>query len=159
MTIMMLDKTNWDIIEKESPNSFKKFMDYIDDFKASCNWNELFNQGKFSLSTEEIDEGFQKQKFIYAYCPKFHEIPFAMQKGIIENFFLLENINYYPLRIEGKQTWSFHTVDFIEGKILTKTVSQDSPHPFEYNFAEEAEVAAISVAFKMLNDGYIKNLN
>lgn len=146
MIVMLLNKDNWDIIGKESPNSFKKFMDYIDDFKASCSWDELFNS-HYSLGGD------------LKASPKFHEIPFAMQKGIVENFFLLEDITYYPLKIEGKETWSFHTVDMTEGRILTKTIDQTNPNAFEYISSEEAEVAAIGVAFQILNDGYVKNLN
>lgn len=147
MIVMMLDKANWDIIGKESPNSFKKFMDYVDDFKKSCNWDELFNNPR---SKEH------KTLFI-----NFHEIPFAMQKGIIQNFLLEEHISFYPLVIEDTDPvkWSFHTVDLTKGKIMTKTINPGSSIPFEYNFSEEAEVAAIGVAFQMLNDEFLKNLN
>ncbi len=70
MKYITLDKENFfNEIEKVYPSACKLFCDWIDDFKKSVNWNELFNQDN-SVGGNPVD----KPK-----APKFHEIPFLMR--------------------------------------------------------------------------------
>lgn len=120
MIITMLTKeVFWDIIEKECPTSFKKFSQYIDDFKKSCDWGNLFNQGYGKFEWVDDNTVSKGGRTVYAKIPKFHDIPFLLQKGVIENFFLLENITYFPLECED-HTWIFNVVDITTGKILSR---------------------------------------
>lgn len=77
-----LTKENfWNEMYSTYPNACKIFCDWIDEYKETVKWWELFNAGNPS------GEG-QKQP------PKFHEIPYAMQQGIwIE--FANQTVNEY----------------------------------------------------------------
>ena len=51
------------------PKAMQIFCNWIDEYKKSVNWNELFNDGKAWAG------GVTKS-------PKFHELPYAIQNGI-----------------------------------------------------------------------------
>lgn len=149
MNIATLTKENfWNEIEKMFPMAFKKFSDYIDDFKASCNWDNLFSIGII------------RNEFPGDFDIKFHDIPYAMQKGVIENFFLLENIQYNILRHPfNPANWTFQTIDVTSKAIWTQFTDTTHRELAQYTTPEQAEVASIQMAFQILNNSYIKNLN
>ncbi len=64
----------WDFIEKKYPKTFKIFGDWIDDYKKENNWLTLFNDSQLFISD------------VQTIAPKFHELPTAMQFGIIIQF-------------------------------------------------------------------------
>lgn len=142
--ILLLTKEDFYIhIEKEFPIAMKKFHSYIDDFKASSNWDHLFNG----------IEPHRGNDYHEVLSPKFHQIPFAMQKGIIENFFVLENIQYYSFpHPQNEKAYGFHLIDVVH-ESLFKSGS------YQYPNHEDAEIGAITMAFKVLNDSFVKNLN
>lgn len=69
-----LTKENfWNEMMEKYPEQMKKFCDWIDDYKASVNWESLFGTHKTT------DGG----RIVCSYsAPKFHDLPFAMQLGI-----------------------------------------------------------------------------
>jgi hypothetical protein len=70
MGVEKLTKANfWNKIEEKYPEEFKHFSAWIDKYKIECNWNYLF--GNFGSTGREI---------------KFHDLPFDMQKGIIQRY-------------------------------------------------------------------------
>lgn len=160
MNVTMLTKeVFWDIIEKECPSSFKKFKGYIDDFKVSSNWDQLFNAeyGKFKWEDENtVSKG---GRTIHAIVPKFHDLPFQLQKGVIETFFLLENITYFPIQLEDSKTWIFNTIDITTHRIVSRFENEELQILQTYESSELATIAAIGVAFKVLHDSHVKNLN
>ena len=149
MIVKLLTKEDfYNLIAENFPISFKKFSDYIDDFKASTNWNELF----------KID--YINNQSPVEYDIKFHDIPFALQKGVIENFFVLNDIQYYPVKHPfSPEKWTFHTIDTIKGAIWSQFTNSTHQDLFEYDTYEDAEIGAIQMAFQILNDNIKVNLN
>ena len=78
-----LTKENfWNEINSTYPNACKLFCDWIDEYKAAVDWENVFNGGIIRVS------------HLITKSPKFHEIPYAMQQGIwIE--FATEKLNEY----------------------------------------------------------------
>lgn len=149
MMILMLTKEDfYSLVETDYPAAFRKFGGYIDDFKASTNWNQLFHN---TDSNGEFDD---------EVVPKFHDIPFALQKGVVENFFVLENIQYYPTKHPfNPSKWTFHTIDTVSGAIWTQFTDPTHQVLAEYNTSEDAEIGAIRIAFQVLDQNLRKNLN
>lgn len=58
----------WDPLKDKFPDAFDFFAKWIDDYKEESNWKALFNE------TPERP------------APKFHDLPFEMQNGIIARF-------------------------------------------------------------------------
>lgn len=72
-----LSKANfWDHIEKTYPDSFKLFSTWVDKYKKEVNWDKLFNS----------DSNYQNADGKNAPAPKFHDLPFEFQNGIIARF-------------------------------------------------------------------------
>lgn len=72
-----LNKENYfNEMTERYPVAMKKFNDWIDGYKKEVNWNIVFN------SYSEYQNRFGKN----AIAPKFHDLPFDMQKGIIVRF-------------------------------------------------------------------------
>ena len=75
-----LNKENfWNELFTKYPKGVQVFCDWIDEYKKRNHWDRLFNGGY------EMES------------PKFHDLPIAMQKGI-----LIEFISYYP---KDEITW------------------------------------------------------
>lgn len=54
---------------EQYPKATKEFCDWIDDYKASVNWNSLFKANENTMQ-------------LHSSTYKFHEIPYDMQVGI-----------------------------------------------------------------------------
>lgn len=75
-----LTKENfWNEILEKYPKSGKLFCDWIDQYKERVNWDLLFADRHNGLGR----------------VPKFHEIPLAMQIGVIIQFFQEQNFRDY----------------------------------------------------------------
>lgn len=72
--------------KEEYPKAVKYFCDWIDNLKFSLNYNDLFNEG--ATSTKML--GSTLTSCYTTKAPKFHELPFELQEGIIMKF-LYEN--------------------------------------------------------------------
>lgn len=72
-----LNKENfWNQLMEENPLSVKLFCDWMDEYKKIVGWDKLFN-----------DE-FRETEVLRIYEePKFHDIPYEMQIGILIKFF------------------------------------------------------------------------
>lgn len=151
----MLDKPNfWDVVEKDSPLAMKKFHSYIDDFKSSINWDDLF--GRHLL--------YSKEDFPYTgtyhEAPKFHHLPYLLQKGIVDGFLWTENINYSILKNPfNEKLWTFNVHDTVEHKSWTLFTDQTQKELAPFPTPEEAEIGAIRIAFQTINTNFLKNLN
>lgn len=83
--VASLSKENfWNKIEELYPKAFAEFSAYIDEYKKSVNWEKLFNGGIH----HSPEQGFHEE----TRAPKFHELPFEMQTGVV-NQFLIGRIN------------------------------------------------------------------
>lgn len=72
-----LNKENfWNEIETLYPDAFKLFSAWIDKYKEEVGWNKLFNS----------DSEYQNVEGKNAPAPKFHELPFEFQKGVLARF-------------------------------------------------------------------------
>jgi hypothetical protein len=83
-----LTKENFfDRMYKQYPISYKKFCDWIDEYKKAVDWKELFNNTPDALA------------------PKFHEIPHAFQFGIWHTYALQsENNEWYNEQLYDYET-------------------------------------------------------
>lgn len=96
-TTLHLSKENFfNQIGKDSPKALKIFCDFIDNYKKSINWNQLFNP---NFKPDGSIGGNPVDKMI---GPKFHDLPFHLQKGVIENFLLLNDILLTIEKSKGK---------------------------------------------------------
>ena len=72
-----LTKENFfNALREKHPQAVEFFCRWIDEYKKSVNWNKLFNS----------DSDYQDANGKNAPAPKFHELPFEMQNGIIARF-------------------------------------------------------------------------
>lgn len=84
-----LNKQNfWNSLEKRYPKEVKHFCDWIDVYKKDNKWDDLFNKG--CEIQVQIDQGNGTKDF-FSVAPKFHEIPLAMQFGILIQYFTTLN--------------------------------------------------------------------
>ncbi len=73
MEIENLNKENFfNELTEKYPIAMKIFCDWIDEYKKEVDWDYLFNEG-------EVKGDFKS-------APKFHDLPYDMQSGIIIRF-------------------------------------------------------------------------
>lgn len=78
-----LNKENfWNEVYKKYPKGVQVFCDWIDNYKKQNDWNKLF-RAEVSVS--------QPKSFVHVRtdAPKFHDLPRAMQIGIMIEFICL----------------------------------------------------------------------
>lgn len=74
----ILTKENfWNELHEKYPSQMKVFCDWIDEYKKRVNWEYIFSHTNSEYTQYA---GFSLR------TPKFHEIPIAMQIGIIVEF-------------------------------------------------------------------------
>lgn len=72
----------WNEMEKNYPDAFKHFSQWIDIYKKEVEWKKLFNEDTISDDYRE--------------APKFHELPLEMQIGILFRYeYEMHQIMYY----------------------------------------------------------------
>ncbi len=78
-----LNKENfWNEMQKKYPNAMGEFCNWIDIYKKENNWDSLFNAGLMvPIRGQSV-------------APKFHDLPLAMQMGIINEFINRNSPNY-----------------------------------------------------------------
>lgn len=82
-----LNKKNfWDNLYKEYPLGVKLFCNWIDGYKERNDWKELFGEIIIDVRASRCTSAYIKSP-----APKFHNLPLAMQIGI-----LIEFIALYP---------------------------------------------------------------
>lgn len=75
-----LNKENfWNEAYAKYPDGVQVFCDWIDRYKKENHWRDLFNGG-FLVNPKGNSD-------IFTEAPKFHDIPLAMQAGILQEFF------------------------------------------------------------------------
>lgn len=95
-----LNKHNfWDDIFKKYPDACKLFCDWIDKYKKEIGWDELF------ANIVQRDSAYR--------TPKFHEVPFEFQNGIIARFDI-ECFNGL-LTGKGKFVYEKNRDDYVKG--------------------------------------------
>lgn len=68
-------------LQKKYPKAMKVFCEWIDEYKKNIDWKFLFNEGAiFHVPMSPPDGDFT------ADAPKFHNLPYAMQLGIMLQF-------------------------------------------------------------------------
>jgi hypothetical protein len=157
MKVLMLTKEHfWDKVLDESPIVMNKFLFYIDDFKKAINWDQLFNSGADTGMLKRGENGYGHKK-VLTIAPKFHDLPFCMQKGVIENFLISEKIQFYSAyHPDDESKWMNHIVDQVHNAIWT---SMEGVTPRMFNTSEDADIDAIRMAFDLLNKNYLTNFN
>lgn len=72
-----LNKENfWNELHAKYPTAVNHFCKWIDEYKKEVGWNKLFNS----------DSEYQNADGKNAPAPKFHDLPFDMQNGILARF-------------------------------------------------------------------------
>lgn len=80
-----LTKENfWNELHEKYPKSVQQFCDWIDKYKKKVDWNKLFNS----------DSDWQDANGKNAPAPKFHDLPIAMQIGILLQYMSEKPIKY-----------------------------------------------------------------
>lgn len=80
-----LSKENfWDELMKEYPEAVDHFCKWIDEYKKEVNWNKLFNDSYLQTNIKWATNG--EICSIDFSAPKFHDLPFDMQNGIIARY-------------------------------------------------------------------------
>jgi hypothetical protein len=75
-----LSKTEfWDPAKDKFPNAVEAFCKWIDEYKEMVGWNGLFGVHETSVDGRLVCVGV---------APKFHDIPYEMQMGIMNRFFI-----------------------------------------------------------------------
>lgn len=92
-----LNKENFfNRMEELYPEAMADFKEWIDAYKLKVDWDDIFNGNQ--IANEDTGERFKEIDMV----PKFHDIPFEMQLGII--------IAYASERVERKPNDTF-TID------------------------------------------------
>ena len=77
-----LNKENFfDVAAEKYPKAFDNFSKFIDAYKEKVDWWKLFNDGAI------VCNGVPVRNEDYTHAPKFHDIPFELQVGIIAKWF------------------------------------------------------------------------
>lgn len=84
-----LSKGNfWNKIETDFPLAMKAFHLWIDEYKQAVDWEILFNAGWHKgVSTSFDSHGHPLSHVTKHQTPKFHNLPYEMQIGILIRFF------------------------------------------------------------------------
>jgi aromatic ring-opening dioxygenase catalytic subunit (LigB family) len=69
----------WNSLKDSCPSEMEKFCQWIDDYKKRVDWKKLFNYGSPHYSA------------MGHHNPKYHDLPVAMQKGILLDYILTSN--------------------------------------------------------------------
>ncbi len=81
-----LTKENfWNDLHAKYPLAVDQFCKWIDEYKKRIGWNKLFNDCYIESNVRRAANG--EICHIDYSAPKFHDIPFDMQRGIITRFF------------------------------------------------------------------------
>ncbi len=98
-----------ELLEKY-PVTHAKFLAWVDAYKVEVGWEKLFNPNykMIRVQTDQSDQGF----IIEGVNPKFHELPYDMQYGIIMRFLAETNpsaTKFYQSAESFKDvlSWSF----------------------------------------------------
>lgn len=109
-----LNKANtWDAFDMQYPTAMCKFRKFIDIYKAENGWNDLFNS----------NSDYQNRLGKNAVAPKFHDLPFEMQIGIIIAFLRIYNCANDTFLITAVKTyndfrkWVDDKFSFVEAKV------------------------------------------
>lgn len=150
MNYLSLTKENFfdKMFEKEYPNALKIFCEGIDAYKKSVNWDEMFSKSASYDASYRADNGLWIEKSVKVQAPKFHEIPFSMQTGIIEDFFRGHNI---ILMIDpAKNGFSWTIVDLAEGVGIQPFLNGNNIDLTVYADYNVCKIDCIKACFKHL---------
>lgn len=90
----ILTKENfWNELNEKYPEQMKVFCAWIDEYKKRVEWDRLFQYGNMKI----VPPG---QKLATSLAPKFHEIPIAMQIGIILEFIMSQELDFEQLKMD-----------------------------------------------------------
>jgi hypothetical protein len=112
-----LNKTNFftEDLSTRYPVAMKVFKDWIDQYKIAVNWNTIFNDQEDYTGTP-------------GGAPKFHDMPFEMQIGILVRFIDEHNddYNYYREYFTDDLTVSDSVINWV-GNFLKFYDKQHNP--------------------------------
>lgn len=78
-----LTKENfWNEIQEKYPLAMKLFSEWIDEYKVKIGWDSLFNGG-IAIPQNDVR---LRDTHVETVAPKFHNLPYDMQFGIISRF-------------------------------------------------------------------------
>ncbi len=88
-----LTKENyWNELQAKCPTAMKGFCDWIDEYKKKVGWKSIFTH-RYKVHVTDTQENY----------PKFHDIPIAMQMGIILEY-LIETATCMPdIKLFGEE--------------------------------------------------------
>jgi len=91
----------WSPIETKSPDLFKKFKDWVDEYKERVIWGKLFHENTNILAQP---------------APKVHELPDAMQIGIFIQFLTeMDHVAYKPeIDLTNMESIKLGIIDWFE---------------------------------------------
>ena len=97
-----LTKENFfDELKANYPTAWLAFDLWIDEYKKAVDWDSLFNDESLISVETQISKDSRRDVFGYSKAPKFHEIPFEMQIGILLKF-VTENIPLLGKQFEAE---------------------------------------------------------
>lgn len=142
MEIITLTKESYfNDIEIDFPIAYEVFQDWIDNYKALINWVDLFGEAK-SVSVTGL-----------RMAPKFHEVPFELQRGIMSQFFFEHNLAAFTAPHQT-EAYGFEgvVVDFRNQKAVYQTFT-DTTYNTVKNYSNERLCAmdTFTYAFDILN--------
>jgi len=84
--IISLTKENfWNEAHSKYPLAIDQFCKWIDEYKKKIDWNKLFNKMYHEENIRRAPNG--EICNIDFSAPKFHDLPFDMQRGILTRYF------------------------------------------------------------------------
>jgi hypothetical protein len=69
----------WNPQRAQTPEAVDVFCKWVDEYKKRNNWKALFNEGicNYPINADIMEK---------SHAPKFHDLPWAMQMGILQEF-------------------------------------------------------------------------
>ncbi len=81
-----LNKENfWNDLHKQYPKAVDDFCKWIDQYKKDIGWDKLLNKNYHKTNIRRASNG--EITGIDFSAPKFHDLPFDMQRGILLKYF------------------------------------------------------------------------
>lgn len=113
-----LTKENfWNEMEQKYPKAMKHFLEWVNSYKEENSWNQLFNSGKVGSGTYKSNDGLLITNYTDVLAPKYHELPIAMQFGILIEYMHFSSYPFsdffYTIRvITGNKDGSYRLLDW-----------------------------------------------
>lgn len=136
----------FDEIKAECPTAYALFSTWIDAYKDHIKWSGLFGEATSVTKGGEL-----------RIAPKFHEVPFDMQRGIIQTFFRTQYLQVMTVPHDKGAGFAYQVIDMERGYLFLNFVDDANTAVAFYQFEPVCMVDAMKRSFIELEEKLLSN--